>query len=1638
MAIKPVLHYRNPDSTYDLNSSQARIVDKAIFDGGTLTLSSTAADVTVAPFIVAGYDGMVAISDASETLSVPADGTDYYLILHLEYRTLTAALANLLVVPASTWTSSVSKNFFVTFARFNVPAGSVMTDLGVTVDYSVGDWADKLGKTGWRSPVANLAALPTEGNRDGDARITLDTSTAYTWQALTSTWTVVGGALDLGEVTARAHEMDAEELRSFNGSGYVGSLNVDPSGKTHNGTYGRLAYVTNLSGDKIDLDAMQFVVNGHFVKTPYLEFSLAAKADRHDIVYLDVWREVIPSPAAETYPSDPITGAPSSFTDLRNRLEQLLENSPTPNSGFSKIEAVDSTTFVVTRWAVRRAEGVDANSIRTPSLSLVSSLIKNVDGVVYSTTAPSDKRVWTASSVTSFDGVSWGIPLVVIRRTVQESALNGYVTETRTAFNGERFIFDVCPRALLGQGLADTVRSLEDVSRSLTDFPSPSGFLSGSSDPFGISAGTITVPDSTLLVKGIPLTLPSADAFLTPVSSLVSGTARFDLIVLEVFRTANPPLGTVAVSPAMITGVFEEGTRNLPYYGKFVTHHITSVITPTESSLMSAVPASYSPVAGDPGLWKRAGVAGVEDYSTVNAIPIAVVSRRLNTVYNPDTATGRSGSDRSAYPGLPDNAADLPYPYEVLDLRHRLIDDSSAPKVLAESRDKLLRGELRTIFGRDPVLSSNYYGTQLLQVDEISSAPAPGSNAILPSPAGQTAIWSDAEEAIPLCWAFPGPSFDSDDGLTPPLFTWTSASAVLTLNAPAGMHFMLDPDSGAVPSIIGPGGVLVAGKDVVTSKVSSASLIPNPPTLDSEGNIISISFKVSFPSGLASIAEVYVQAWAVKTSRASSGDPSYGNNYGLTYVPDVVYRVEDGVGARLNVGPILKSVRVTVDASKKAVVSQADMFSASDGVASASSNIVIFGVASYAVVGSSPYVASPELRYVRLSNAAASLPGNERLDVEFVSLTPGTEVDLLIMYQGDLINRWVEFNPASKGVRGVYSWSSNSLTITSGDGDYSTGLSLVDPIPTPLACLVPFTEVGLYPFGITSNSSSGGNTELPSSLMLYSVEASSYTYWTDPSDVAVVGQGTNSFSSNRVADSVGSPIQVGPWTSFASVSVSGYTAPSNSIVARGVVRVPLGPADSLRVFYLHTPYQGISTGVVSTFDMKNFLHGKVSSVLDGLVTTQGPNTPTIHPVEITHLDSNYIYEDGTRGLSLASNADMSHPLSTGIVHPHLRRLTSTGLVRPDTFNIIHRKEDTPVLSPIYRFPYNNFNSFPVDLLMSGVSIGKESAPPSSLYHVPILEATWDPASAITLVLSPPDLHYSLPLAGDSLLLPLPSLPIGRLSGIRISIEVPGGVPAVVSVSLKHRAYKSTTLSTYFLSTFSVDAFASLSDYYVPFETSNLYSSSVYHLEISADVPVLIRGVSLAFTPGSAFSHDFIVPQLGSYLSTPSLPSGPSGSSYSFFSDGPFLGDTTAPPYLDADLNSLYFSYLSPGIRGASLMSVPGSYGLAPGAGGLPRGIFNVFNASSSVSPYSMEFPPAVEGQSTAVYPFPSSYSSSSSPYSSSVVSVLDSWLLDVDSTAYMGSSSGISLLEGIPTQLAGGQTVDAFYPVGRPLFRKTK
>jgi len=1645
VAVRPLLQYRNPDSTLDLNSTQARIVDRAIFDGGSLTLSGVSLQVTVAPFIATGYDGMVAISDASEVLSVPAPAAAgpnrvSYLILHLEYRTLTSPIVNLQVIPETTWLTSVSRNFFVTFARFEIPFGATsLTDPGVIVDYSPGDWADKLGKTGWRAPVANLAALPTAGNRDGDSRVTLDTNTIYVWDSGSSSWTVAGGALDLAEVTARSSELDAHVQRSFNGSGLISSIDNDhdfgDGGYHHYGAPGVPIVAQSSIANRVDLLPMHVLVNGHFIKTPLRQITLSAPAlNRYDLIYLDVWRETIASPAAETYPNDPTLGGTSTFAQLRSRLESLLEGFTTPNSGFTKIELVDSTTYVVTRWAIRLVDGVPSTVINDPSTAAASAT--NVDGAFYSILASqTDQRLWQAASVSSYDGISWAIPLAVVRRTTLEVGPASYVQVTRVDSDYERFVFDIAPRAELGLAEYDKTLALESASLgSDQEADCPSGFLEGATEPFTYGPGSMTIPTSTLIVGGLRVSSDGAPVSF-PLPAAPGAGVRRDLVVIE-FLDGPHQTGDVRFSSLpYVSRRSRQGVRRSILGGRVRVFDVGTDITEEDAMTTAGYLAT-----SDPGLWSRPP----QPFETsVRAVPVALVHRRNTGIYSPTTASGRNAADRSALPGLPNNAADTPYDYEVLDLRHRIVDDDESDLLMQESFDALLRGTLRTNFKIDPVdPGTAIAGTQLLQVDRIVAGPAGvGYFGPTPDPMGHICVWSESDEAQLLSWNFFNLNSAQNDGTG--TFSWSGGhpTATLTITAPPGMHLNFDQNLNLDP-IVAPRGFFMSIADgaALTTDRSVRSVVSwtfVSSTNDVDGNRNSVTLNVTLPATASpATCTGFVQCWAVKPSRGSS--TTYLANQSLYAIPDEVLRVDLNGTERINVGPIIKTITVaTAGAPATAVITQADLAAAFPELGTPAS-IQMYGVADIAYSGTSMVRAGGlnGLRFVRLTDSAGISTGFERMELEFDASVPANTARVTIMCAGDALNKWVEINPGSKQVRGLYSWARQNLA--SPASARSPGSPPISDFgnSTPLAHIVPFREVGLFPYGISSHLNHNANTSVESTFLLYRPLLTSYTYWTSPADLATVGFGAGDFRAQSSEDP--NPAVVGPWASFMSVQHPGGGNPDVTVI--GVQRRGLTAAESLRIFYTYTPYQGISSSLSS------YLHGQVEAVNSQVLTTSGPNLSTVSPREISitgYNDERYIYQNSYRGFSV-NGSDVGYPDSSGIDFYSLRSLGLTEFARTDQEGVLGRPEDRPLLSVTSRVP------FPLDSNISGSEhdVRYSHAFSSETDHTTtyILDSSIFSGSSSagwTFEESAPDVWRWRSTAAGSVYFPI-SPPSGRGTITHIWLDVGSTGPSIsLDVELMRRAPSDTTF-TQVLDGVVFPFTTNLGD-----EPARLTSVSPIHVAIPSDTyairvfsavaGALVRGVRYRFLPSFYSAPGSSGPSYAKYVgdSPVSFSKGhkfeinPDFSSwdavFSLDGKGDYVGQPARGFFLRLNISSLGFSsalfgyngYLPGGDASTRLTSTFSSLYFVTGAGG----------ANPTARGRELPVQRSTPNQNVHI------------PGHRSSAALISSWLIrNFEDRAVLGVGTGVGRTpnNSYDAFVSSASAVDAFFPKGRPLFKRTK
>lgn len=184
MTLRGIFSYQNLDSTEDLNSLNARIIDRGIFENGLLSPSATSLEISISPFRAVSYDGMVVISDATETVSVNADATSY-LICYAKWLNNTSPHIEIKTISETEWSLSSNKEYFITFCKLTVPFGATSIDSSY-IDYTDADYAEKAGKSNWRPRVSDYTLLPTIGNREGDVRVA--GNRAYIWDSTINTW----------------------------------------------------------------------------------------------------------------------------------------------------------------------------------------------------------------------------------------------------------------------------------------------------------------------------------------------------------------------------------------------------------------------------------------------------------------------------------------------------------------------------------------------------------------------------------------------------------------------------------------------------------------------------------------------------------------------------------------------------------------------------------------------------------------------------------------------------------------------------------------------------------------------------------------------------------------------------------------------------------------------------------------------------------------------------------------------------------------------------------------------------------------------------------------------------------------------------------------------------------------------------------------------------------------------------------------------------------------------------------------------------------------------------------------------------------------------------------------------------------
>src|SRR5579885_2764514 len=177
MPLRPLLVYKNADSTQDLNDSKKGFLGKGIYSGGAVDLVPGQLQVTISPFIASGFDGMMVREDVdTHTFTVTANQTQR-IVLRAVYVSGGPPTLDMEVISEANFATDPQQQYLITFCQLVIPLGASQV-LSSYINLNVRDDIDPTQRLTWRSPVATSASLPlppTVDTRVGDVRVTVDT-----------------------------------------------------------------------------------------------------------------------------------------------------------------------------------------------------------------------------------------------------------------------------------------------------------------------------------------------------------------------------------------------------------------------------------------------------------------------------------------------------------------------------------------------------------------------------------------------------------------------------------------------------------------------------------------------------------------------------------------------------------------------------------------------------------------------------------------------------------------------------------------------------------------------------------------------------------------------------------------------------------------------------------------------------------------------------------------------------------------------------------------------------------------------------------------------------------------------------------------------------------------------------------------------------------------------------------------------------------------------------------------------------------------------------------------------------------------------------------------------------------------------
>ena len=794
MTLEAYLSWNCLDKTLYWNERLRSRSNRGIFNGGLVTPVAGQLKIDVGDdlFAAVSYDGMIVRDDAgvASRLNVSSDPfvtTVLWVVCYAKYLMLYDPIIQYQVLTDADYSAHPEQDYCIVLARLNIPAAAIEVS-AADIDYTVRDVVDPAGRHTFRGAVATFASLPTATpthNRDGDVYMVVDVGTIFRWDVTTTSWISLGGSsASAGE--GIFHLAEQQKTRSIEQSGVVTDLYYDTDTPTVGDDWeGRVPVLPEPTTDDVfNIENLTALVHGHYLHIPYTTVTLSAApgaGTRWDGVWLEVWREVV-DPTTATF--DDAIGGTKTFAQVLTIFETMQNSAKLDTNSVYvySVESVGSGVWVATFFSIRSAASIAATAYANPDDLMTDAAVLNIGGLAWGKQTGAlplyDDGTWFANYGVSYDGVSWGIPLFVVRRVDYESTPNAI--EWVRGDDGLQQIFEVYPRTR-SDVTKRASRSLErsssivegSGSRGGTNrpwqeqFKQASGVLRGHQVPIvgklatgPLGANEIRVPDMNVSIDGHLFDLFYQDVDLGA-SGIISGHRR-DLVLLVLtwvkyqWPTADNALKAVGQRSPIGYGVTDDqGYRYFPFL-EYVTYDVGSALN--LNNALATIGGTWTYAARselqsntDHGLLTSTSYSDssyrVPLNSNAFAIPIALIHRRNEDTWAADTNPNGAKTSNDRPDGYQHNVIEK---VDILDLRQYVVQrDGELEYLVQESMDRMLQGRLRTSMVQHPV-HADCAGVVHLYNDVVSpypgAGPPPGYSQLPASYDDARLIWSNAEE----------------------------------------------------------------------------------------------------------------------------------------------------------------------------------------------------------------------------------------------------------------------------------------------------------------------------------------------------------------------------------------------------------------------------------------------------------------------------------------------------------------------------------------------------------------------------------------------------------------------------------------------------------------------------------------------------------------------------------------------------------------------------------------------------------------------------------------------------------------------------------------------------------------------------